>query len=396
MRRLGLVLTLLALAARAEPTVHLVDGRALAAELLSSDADSALFRVGPSEWRAPLRNVVAIEWEPLAPAPDAFHLFLGNGDRLKGNVSGAGTTVSLEAPGLRGIARPLSEVHAVRFGKLLGGTQVPYDEAFARMLRGGKSQVLVQRETRPFPVSGRVVEIGEATMKVLLAGATHEIETRLVYGFVLEPEEGGAAPPAEGVQARLLFRNGGRLTLPAATIDAERIAAGSVSVARSEVSRIEFAGAHLAHLSDFDPVDEKGTALFGPAPKAVRDGMVHGGPLRLRGAIHARGLGVHAHSRLEYALNRRFGRLFLRCGIDDAAGPEGDATFRVLGDGRPLAEARRRRSEPPAELLVDVTGVERLVLETDPGESYTSDFCDWAEARVFTPEPMDPPPGGSR
>ena len=27
--------------------------------------------------------------------------------------------------------------------------------------------------------------------------------------------------------------------------------------------------------------------------------------------------------------------------------------------------------------------MDRLVLEADPGESYTSDFCDWAQARVF-------------
>jgi len=73
----------------------------------------------------------------------------------------------------------------------------------------------------------------------------------------------------------------------------------------------------------------------------------------------------------------------VRCGIDDAAGPEGDAIFRVHGDGRLLKEVRHRRGEEPVAVHLDVAGVDRLVLEAVPGTSYISDFCDWAEARVF-------------
>jgi hypothetical protein len=111
--------------------------------------------------------------------------------------------------------------------------------------------------------------------------------------------------------------------------------------------------------------------------------MAHGGPLRIASRTYERGLGTVAFTRLEYVLGGRWEAFHARCGIDDAAGPEGDATFRVLADGRVLAEVRRRRGEPPASLHVDVKGVDRLVLETSPGDSYVSDFCDWAEARVF-------------
>jgi hypothetical protein len=37
---------------------------------------------------------------------------------------------------------------------------------------------------------------------------------------------------------------------------------------------------------------------------------------------------------------------------------------------------------------VDVTGLDRLVLEAVPGDSYVSDFCDWADARVFRAGPL--------
>ena len=92
---------------------------------------------------------------------------------------------------------------------------------------------------------------------------------------------------------------------------------------------------------------------------------------------------MHAHSRLEYALGGRWRSFHVLCGIDDAAGPEGAATFRVLADGKLLQEVERHHGQPPAPLTLDVTGVDRLVLEAVPGETYTSDFCDWLEARVY-------------
>ena len=52
-------------------------------------------------------------------------------------------------------------------------------------------------------------------------------------------------------------------------------------------------------------------------------------------------------------------------------------------DGKVLKELRRRKGQSPVALKLDVRGVDRLVLESVAGESPISDFCDWAEARVF-------------
>ena len=124
-------------------------------------------------------------------------------------------------------------------------------------------------------------------------------------------------------------------------------------------------------------------ALFGKAPRWRRDAMVHGGPLRLMGRTFVHGIGVQAKSRLEFVLGGRWQSFHTICGIDDVAGKEGDALFRILGDGKLLKEVRRRHGDKTTPILVDVRGVDRLVLEALPGDSYTSDFCDWAEARVF-------------
>ena len=55
----------------------------------------------------------------------------------------------------------------------------------------------------------------------------------------------------------------------------------------------------------------------------------------------------------------------------------------MIGDGKVLREVKHRRGDEPVVLRLDISGVDRLVLEALPGASYTSDLCDWAEARVF-------------
>jgi len=185
------------------------------------------------------------------------------------------------------------------------------------------------------------------------------------------------------VLVRVHLVDGGRVTLPLTDITADAIHAGGATIARSEVTRIEFVGDHIDHLSSMQPVAYDATGLFGKAPEWRADEMVLGGPIKLGGRIYRRGIGVQAKSRLEFAVGRRWGRLLLVCGIDDAASREGEATFRVIGDGKVLHEVTQRHGEEPAVLRLDISGVDRLVLEALPGASYTSDLCDWAEARVF-------------
>jgi hypothetical protein len=186
------------------------------------------------------------------------------------------------------------------------------------------------------------------------------------------------------VRVRVHLAGEERVTLPLERITESTVEGGGVKVVRDHVQEIEFLGDHMAHLSDFDPIDVEQRALLGKATPWRRDGMALGGPLRLGSETCERGIGTIAYTKLEYVLGGRWETFYARCGIDDAAGSEGDAVFRVLGDGKVLAEVRRRKGDRPETVRVDVKGIDRLVLETEPGDSYVSDFCDWADARVFS------------
>lgn len=393
--RAAVTLILLAAAAAGGPKVGFVDGREEeGARILSADARQVRLQVTGGEWQVPLRNLAFAEFDATTELPAPPNLFLRNGDALSGAVRGDGESVVLESPAIAALRLPLSEVAAVRFGRLMGTTQAAYDEAFEKLRAAGRDALLVQRETRPFPVEATVVAVGEDKLKVRAGGNVLEMEARQVYGFVLKGQAEGPGE-AEGVFARLFLADGGRLTIPPESIDAEVIAGRGARVRRDHVARAEFVGDHFSPLTDFEPVSVEEAAQFGPAPAWRRSEMVHGGPLRTGGREFSRGIGVHARSRLEYALNGRWRSFFVICGIDDEAGEEGDALFRIVGDGKTLAEVRLARGDGCRPLLVDVAGVQRLRLEAEPGDSFTSDFCDWAEARLFNAEPMPPRPGGN-
>lgn len=389
MIRSAALLLAVAAAAAAGPEVGFVDGASADALLLSADGRTALLRdAAGGERSVPTPSLVhaTLVGDEDAPAPP-MNLHLGNGDRLRGSVEGNGDVLLVTGPGITGLRVPLDRVKAVRFGALLAGVQETYQQAFAAELEKGRDVVIVQRGTSPFPMPARVLSIDASSLRVRVGDEQRDLPLAKAYGFVRAFDRSAVAAP-ETLHARLRLSGGARLTLPLERLDGDAVTGGGARVARAEILAIEFLGPHVAPLGDLEPIDSEEVALFGKAPPWRRDAMVHGGPLRLGGRPYERGIGVQARSRLTYALGGKWRSFFARCGIDDAAGREGAAVFRVIGDGRLLKEVARRRGEPPLPVAIDVTGVDRLVLEADPGESYTSDFCDWAEARLYDARPL--------
>ena len=390
MIRAALLVALLQTVLQAAPTTTLVTGEELAGVRLMSATGATAKLHGPDGWRTvPTTTLASAAFDANAGEAETgepINLYLENGDRLRGTVTGAGQSLHFNGIHLKKLVVPLARVRAVRFGRLMGGLQHKYSRVFERELERGRDVVVIQRDTRPFPIYARVLSVDAGTITVRVGQKKREIESKRVYGFVQQVER---REPVERISLRAHLGAGARVTLPLESIDEDVIRTGETSISLTTVQRIEFLGGHIAHLSDFEPIDVSERALFGEAPRWRRNAMVLGGPLRLDDREWSHGLGVAAYARLEYVLGGRWSSLFVRCGIDDRAGREGAASFRILGDGKLLRELTCRRGERSVPVLLDVSGIDRLVLESDPGESYTSDFCDWVEARVFNTQPED-------
>jgi len=399
MRRGAILLLVLAglpAVARAEPSVTFIQGEErVGLRLEEGTAKEFVFSRGEERFTVPATAVSEILLDSAEVAPGSTartaNLYATNGDRLHGTVTGDGDAVRLEGKGVSGYRLPLAEVRAVRFGRLMAGVQQTYEDLFVAELARNRDVLIIQRDTRPFPVTGRVLAVGPSSVRALLGESEREIPADRIYAFVRQTTPADT-PEGDRVLVRASLLDGGTATLPLERVDGTTIEGGGVRVERGAVRALTLLGGHLALLSALDPIDFEGVVAIGAAPKWRRDAMVLGGPLRVYGREYERGIGVQARARLEYVLGGRWKRFFVRCGIDDQASPNGEATFRILGDGKVLAEVTHRRGDPAHALLVDVEGVDRLVLEALPGDDYLSDLCDWAEARVFAVEPPALPP----
>jgi len=288
--RTAALLLALAVATAAEPAggkVVLVDGREIAGARLvdGTAAQVRLRRADNTTFQVPATYLVSITEPKPVPhrALHPFNLYLRNGDRLRGEVKGDGETLLLNSPGVQKLRVDLTDVAAVRFGRLLVTLEARYGEVFADEMRRGRDVVVVQRDTRPFPVYARVLSLQADALRVRIDDQLRDLPYHKVYGFVRAQEED--AKEEAGLRVRVSVSGGGRVTLPLDRISETVISSGGTRVLRAHVERLEFLGDHIAHLSDFDPIDVKEVALFGEAPKWRRDGMVLGGPLRIRGRL---------------------------------------------------------------------------------------------------------------
>ena len=100
------------------------------------------------------------------------------------------------------------------------------------------------------------------------------------------------------------------------------------------------------------------------------DATPAGQPLRIAGTTYARGIGIHADSRLEVKTAGEFSRFQALAGVDDAAAASGGTVqFRAYGDGRLLfTSPALARGQAPVPINVDVRGVQvlELVAEAAP------------------------------
>jgi hypothetical protein len=203
----------------------------------------------------------------------------------------------------------------------------------------------------------------------------------------------GKAPAAPaGLAVRLELSDGASVTGALLSlengvvkIDAFRPA---LEVKTSELRAISFTGGRFTYLSDMKPaeVEERAAVISLQHPYQV-DRSVLGGPLKLDGRVYKKGLGVHAYSRLTFALDGGYTRFRARAGIDDSAKDartlEGSAKLQVLVDGKPaLGEGLRVSTNDPARPIdIDVTGAKTLTLIADFAESQDMlSRGDWADA----------------
>lgn len=116
------------------------------------------------------------------------------------------------------------------------------------------------------------------------------------------------------------------------------------------------------------------------------DGAGDGAPIRIRGQVYDKGLGVHGESVIRYHLGGTCERFTSEIGLDDWSADRSDAgsvAFYVFADGeRRFQSGVLTEQEQPVPVDLPVIGVYVLTLVATNAANTAFDHASWAAARV--------------
>lgn len=372
-----------------------------APRLLTEDLEGRRGHLDPADLPLPDPRtkgvwIVRPEGYALPPAADdpapRVRVTLVGGDVLGGRVrGGAGEVLELELAG--GVVVPLAIDELASLVALEG---LP-EAALASFEPAREGDRLYRRTGAIEPVDGTIEGFEAEGVRFDSVLGTRTTPWSEVAALFVESLSGAEAQAAVGVPVQLAFAGpgGGRLRAGLVRLEREhcRIVLGGTEVALplGALSELLVADGRLSYLSDLVPVAESGKgAPFGDELGMVwphrRDANVAGGPLAAAGRTHARGLGVHAPSRLTFALDPPARALRGSVAIDDSTrlfprAARGSVVFRLWADGQLLWESPVvHGGEAPLALpALALEGARELVLEADPAGDFAGDRANWLE-----------------
>ncbi len=126
---------------------------------------------------------------------------------------------------------------------------------------------------------------------------------------------------------------------------------------------------------------------YGPVEKNTsngEDGAGDGKPITLDNVVYATGLGVHAPSKVTFALGKQYKSFLADVGVDDEVMGNGSVVFQVVVDGAVAFDSGKMTGNTPKKpVSVDVANKDQLelvVTNADGGDGF--DHADWANARL--------------
>jgi len=198
-------------------------------------------------------------------------------------------------------------------------------------------------------------------------------------------------PRPKGVYGRVILDGGGaRLSLASAgcadgvTLTGTTPFGAALSVPLMDVAALDLFQGKAVYLSDLKPSRYVYFPYLNDRWEYGRDGSAAGLDLRLAGSTYDKGVGLHSHSRLSYAVPPGCRRFEALVGLDDRAGRRGSARIRVLADGKaiPIGAGELTAIGGSMAVRVDLAGVKELTLEVDFGKGGPVQGCvDWVDAR---------------
>jgi hypothetical protein len=375
--------------------VRTIDGAVIDGALRVEDGN-AVVATANGEQRFEAARILAFEPAGIvaAPTPAPHRTWLRSGAELpcvaiRGSAAADGrpAAVRLTLPSGVLLDVPLTMVRAIR----QGGAERPEPALFQADLReppASEDLLYVVKDGTAQRSVVTIAALANDRIDFTLRGSAYDFAWSGVAAIVFGANT-GLAPDRQGKpRTSLALTTGemldGRLLALDATVVRCRLDEGAVvEIPSAKLLSLQIASDRMAWLTELTPKVEQTPAFDRVWPVAI-DRTPVGPGLVLGGKTFRRGLCVVPRAVLTYDLGGRFDRFEATIGIDDRAGPEAHAIFRVRVDGRVVWESTpRMRGLPPEDIRIELGKAKTLGLEVDFGKNYDlGDLCVWADARV--------------
>jgi hypothetical protein len=210
---------------------------------------------------------------------------------------------------------------------------------------------------------------------------------------------GGKSDAARAFRVRLA--DSSILTVAEAKSDGAKLSltlqgknASTVEVPMTSVLGIEQLNGPVGWLSSMTPTENVQTPYLGGDPiwPARFDRSVDGSPLSFDGHIYDHGIGVHAYSRLTFAIDRQWKVFRTLYAIDsqrDQPRKFADVTVRIKLDDKVMQEEKHfREGVLSPVILLDLSDAKTLTLECDYGDAGdTQAHLDWLQCAFLHEKP---------
>ena len=379
------------------PKVLTVDGESFAGELTSIARGEAIFRTPAGSRSVPLAALWSVRFagrEDLMTRPGKQVIALAGEGRQRlairrlsireGKIS-ASTTL------LGDVGIEMSAIAAIYLPRTDQLPQTCRRRHLEMKLPPASHDYLVaqDRSGNWVPVPGVLKSIAARRVGFEFEGKDRQIDLGAVRAIELARMAGERASPGGYLVGRdgsvVGFRSV-RMAGSALSLEIEGIEAKPVGL--HAVAEIRFVSDRCVHLSALTPSKVAQAGLFDVAFGFRRDRSTAGGPLSVGQVRYAKGIGLHSRCALTYSLGGEYATFAATAGIDDGATRRGNATLRLIGDGKDLLKpVKLVGGTAPVAVRCDLSGVKELTIRVDFGDDHVDvgDHVSLAEARLIKP-----------
>ena len=325
--------------------------------------------------------------QPRSPAAN-LTIILTNGDRLSGQPqSTKDEQVSWRSPAVGEVVIPLKQVRAmIRSGSSIENLDQPPTEDRIVLNNGDSAKGIIT------DVSASKVTLQAATALEIPLDSIRSIHFALA-----------AAPATETARGfRVRLNDDSLIRVASVQGDQQKLAlvlsqGGKREIPLANVVGIEQLNGPVSWLSSRTPSSIVQRPFFGGMSWPTRmDSSVGGKPIQFGDRIYARGIGVHAYSRIDYPLDGSYEAFRTQYAIaQDEKRQYADVTVRIKLDGRTVHERQSLKADQlPPPVVIDLPKSARLLtLEVDYGlANDTQDRLNWIEPALLRKRPPQTQP----